>query len=767
MIRSIELINWKTHRHTKLEFRKGVNVLIGVMGAGKSSVMDAISFSLFGTFPALKQGRIKLDSIPTNRPYVENDSEVKLAFDVGEDTYVVSRKVFKNKKSEAYLERNGKHLQTQSERVTEEIESVLKLDYDTFSRAIYSEQNRLDYFLQLRKGERKKEIDQMLGLDHFATVEENTTSLINGIKNLEKEDAQLASGIDGAAIRDSISKIKVEISQAEKEAVENGERAKKLGEEVNAIKSEVEKAKEENDKRIKLEREIAEMESTIKAKKSETKKINDMGIDGKLIDAELAESSSKEHKLSESSAKIKKDEIELQKSLAVLHERMDLNTKKIEEKRRIEKDIGNGAVEELYAKLKECSERMEKAIAEAASGSSRAEELKELITELNRHKGVCPVCERKLEDELRERLLKKNNEELERLKGRLEVLKRETKRDQDEKETIESQIKRLEKLSGRLEEYKDVEHLVESDRKMVEPMIKKVRDTEELLKKNESELDGVRDRIRELRSKHETLKRKAELEKEIAAVEKDLGKRLEEHKSMKIDQDSVDALQDRFNSRNSEYQKVLAIIQESSKSLKTLKQQLKDRTDQLNGLIEIEKRIRARRDQEDLLIKFKGAIIETEGLLRNRLVSSINSILDNLWPWLYPYGDYIGVKLNAYNDDYSLEAGITIDGKEQWVAVDSVASGGERSIASLAMRIALGMTIVPNLKWIILDEPTHNLDSAGIGKLISVLGEKLPGIVEQIFIITHDESLKGISHANVIGFERDKNNSGSTAIMQN
>jgi DNA repair exonuclease SbcCD ATPase subunit len=74
---------------------------------------------------------------------------------------------------------------------------------------------------------------------------------------------------------------------------------------------------------------------------------------------------------------------------------------------------------------------------------------------------------------------------------------------------------------------------------------------------------------------------------------------------------------------------------------------------------------------------------------------------------------------------------------------------------------------VPNLKWIILDEPTHNLDSAGIGKLIEVLGEKLPDIVEQIFIITHDESLKGISYANVIGFERDKNNSGSTAIMQN
>ena len=45
-----------------------------------------------------------------------------------------------------------------------------------------------------------------------------------------------------------------------------------------------------------------------------------------------------------------------------------------------------------------------------------------------------------------------------------------------------------------------------------------------------------------------------------------------------------------------------------------------------------------------------------------------------------------------------------------------MASGGERSIACLAMRIAMAMVIVPNLRWLILDEPTHNIDEQGISK---------------------------------------------------
>ena len=108
----------------------------------------------------------------------------------------MSRKLSKKESTFARLEKDGSYLQTQAERVNEEIAALLKIDYDTFSRAIYAEQNRLDYFLELAKGDRKRQIDQMLGLDNFSRAEENSTSLINSLRSRVKEDEQTLAQLD-------------------------------------------------------------------------------------------------------------------------------------------------------------------------------------------------------------------------------------------------------------------------------------------------------------------------------------------------------------------------------------------------------------------------------------------------------------------------------------------------------------------------------------------------------------------------------------------
>jgi DNA repair exonuclease SbcCD ATPase subunit len=82
------------------------------------------------------------------------------------------------------------------------------------------------------------------------------------------------------------------------------------------------------------------------------------------------------------------------------------------------------------------------------------------------------------------------------------------------------------------------------------------------------------------------------------------------------------------------------------------------------------------------------------------------------------------------------------------------------------MRIALAMVIVPNLRWLILDEPTHNIDENGINKFIDVLSNSLPKVVEQIFIITHDNALKNITGARVYQLDRDKDRSEYTSVAE-
>ena len=48
MITSIELGDFLAHSDTKLELENGVTVFVGDNGAGKSSIIDAITFALFG-----------------------------------------------------------------------------------------------------------------------------------------------------------------------------------------------------------------------------------------------------------------------------------------------------------------------------------------------------------------------------------------------------------------------------------------------------------------------------------------------------------------------------------------------------------------------------------------------------------------------------------------------------------------------------------------------------------------------------------------------
>src|SRR5947209_7749893 len=98
------------------------------MGAGKSSIMDAISYGLFGTYPAIQHRRVSVSDIITSRPSQQSDASIKLKFVLDGNEYAVQRNISLEEGTKATIERNGSYLQSQSQRVNEEIEKILKVD---------------------------------------------------------------------------------------------------------------------------------------------------------------------------------------------------------------------------------------------------------------------------------------------------------------------------------------------------------------------------------------------------------------------------------------------------------------------------------------------------------------------------------------------------------------------------------------------------------------------------------------------------------------
>ena len=60
MIDRVRLENWKKHEDSSYNFKDGCNIIVGPMGAGKSSILQAISFGLFNTFTELKSSDLKV-----------------------------------------------------------------------------------------------------------------------------------------------------------------------------------------------------------------------------------------------------------------------------------------------------------------------------------------------------------------------------------------------------------------------------------------------------------------------------------------------------------------------------------------------------------------------------------------------------------------------------------------------------------------------------------------------------------------------------------
>jgi exonuclease SbcC len=248
MIKDIRLQDFIAHKDTKLEFCKGITVFVGHNGSGKSSIIDAITFALFGEHTRGKSKR-NLVRRGANQSMVQmhltlNSREFQIVRGLsgtGAQSFSQLTLVSEGNKVVNKLLAGGERKQF-GESTKKEAENVLGLDYEKMRVAAVVQQGELVKIVEGQPKEFKELLNGLIGITRLDSAYETMRQVI--IEFREK-------------LRDETGYTDEEIPKVEK-LIDEKEQGQKLAESLLA-EYEAEKRLLE-DKRGQLEKEIEMLE---------------------------------------------------------------------------------------------------------------------------------------------------------------------------------------------------------------------------------------------------------------------------------------------------------------------------------------------------------------------------------------------------------------------------------------------------------------------------------------------------------------------------
>jgi len=178
-----ERIRWKNflstgNQFSEIQFTENpTNLIVGTNGAGKSTVLDALTFSLFGK--AFR--KINKPQLPNT--VNEKDCVVEVEFSIGN----ISWKIIRGIKPNIFkIYRNNEELNQDAAALDQQKwleQNVLKMNYKSFTQIVILGSSTFVPFMQLSAANRREVIEDLLDIKIFSSMNTVIKSKISALKD--------------------------------------------------------------------------------------------------------------------------------------------------------------------------------------------------------------------------------------------------------------------------------------------------------------------------------------------------------------------------------------------------------------------------------------------------------------------------------------------------------------------------------------------------------------------------------------------------------
>lgn len=783
-IRRLEVEGFRGFRDKNVfEFPDGLTVIAGPVGSGKSSILSAIQFALYGldfnTAVNIYQ-RENLVNIECDKTVVNLELEVS-----GEGVYRIERRL---ERSNGRLHENVT-LQTPHGDVFDEplkvegiVEELLGLDFQEFIRSVSLGYVLIHMLTYGRSVSRSRAIDILLGISSIKAFHDSITprkvknmidSLQVSLDSLKRDQEEVLASYSKVENRkreleDNIREIQKkleaitsrlkELEEVVKEYEEIKRRVEYDNNYVSRLKEKIKHAPSELDI-YRIAEELEETKQGLKTiferlvapqevlEKLESVKISVESITDavKTLESLVDEAWSRydsvweDFQASQNELEQKKAELNaLEKILVELessvseYENAEEEVQKIEDRYgssdEIEKELKYAEQElrELSRKLQvyKSIQQLRQSLAESAAKSDRVE---------------CPVCGSQLDLSVIARL----REDLGRVTKT--ILEQERKIQE-----LEKKVKELRKVQDDLRNLKVilVDHEVDYEKykeymERKESLTEEIREDEVLLKEKERELRELSGNLTRLDEKLGEIKRKLieqEASLEIAKIETELKKLEEARKKLEPHYNEYQRLKD-------EEKRLTETLANSESELRALEHSyLKQRLDELTTEIEeLEARISKLEKLHSKLEKIRYALSGILTRQRREKIEALNRRTNEILKNVYPSEAITSVQLEIIEKRARKGAPpisyyeIYVETKSGRYRFNELLSDGQKTIVILALLLAIYSHIRHKAGFIMLDEPLPNVDDKVKIAFLNTLSksENIP----QVIVTTQAEEL--------------------------